>query len=71
MGQQQRVAIIRALAQPFEWIVLDEPFSHLDHKNAQIAYSLIEKNCNNQDAGFILTTLDATSEVKFNKEINL
>lgn len=71
MGQQQRVAIIRALAQPFEWIILDEPFSHLDHENAQIAYALVEKNCNEQNAGFILTTLNETSEVRFNKEINL
>ena len=30
MGQQQRVAIIRALSQPYEWLLLDEPFSSLD-----------------------------------------
>jgi ABC-type lipoprotein export system ATPase subunit len=27
-GEQQRVAIIRALLQPFKWILMDEPFSH-------------------------------------------
>ena len=29
-GEQQRIAIIRALQQPFNFIILDEPFSHLD-----------------------------------------
>lgn len=32
MGQQQRVAIIRALCQPFDWLIMDEPFSHLSKK---------------------------------------
>src|SRR5690606_36036205 len=33
MGQQQRVAIIRALIQPYIWLIMDEPFSHLDKEN--------------------------------------
>ena len=34
-GQQQRVAFIRALCQPFDFIFLDEPISHLDEENGQ------------------------------------
>jgi len=34
-GEQQRIAIIRALQQPFDFIVLDEPFSHLDEDNSK------------------------------------
>src|SRR5581483_8953158 len=29
-GEQQRIAIIRSLQQPFSFLLLDEPFSHLD-----------------------------------------
>ena len=34
-GQQQRVAFIRCLCQPFDFILLDEPVSHLDENNAR------------------------------------
>ena len=71
MGQQQRVAIIRALLQPFECIVLDEPFSHLDKENAGKCMQLIQERCNEQNAGCILTTLDANKEIIFDKEIKL
>ncbi len=57
-GQRQRVAIIRALCQSFEYILLDEPFSHLDKKNTQIAWDLINKEAKNQNAGIIITSLN-------------
>ncbi|MFD1550718.1 hypothetical protein DNU06_06070 [Putridiphycobacter roseus] len=57
MGQKQRVAIVRALCQPFEWILLDEPFSHLDQINTGLALQLILDACAAQNAGLILTSL--------------
>jgi putative ABC transport system ATP-binding protein len=56
-GQKQRVAIIRALCQPFAWLLLDEPFSHLDAENTQRAFALISAACQKQGAGWILTCL--------------
>ena len=44
-GEQQRIAIIRALMQPFNWLLMDEPFSHLDQDNIFKATKLIEEEC--------------------------
>ena len=57
LGQQQRVALIRCLLQPFEFLLLDEPFSNIDDTNIKIAKKLIEQECKANNAGFILATL--------------
>ncbi len=56
-GEQQRVAIIRALQQPFDFILLDEPFSHLDENNRQKAMKLIEEAAEARNATIILADL--------------
>jgi len=71
MGQQQRVAIIRALAQPFDWMILDEPFSHLDKVNTALCLDLINKRCDELGAGFILTTLGDYHDFSYDKELKL
>lgn len=57
-GEQQRIAIIRALIQPFSWLLMDEPFSHLDAANTQKAAALIEAECIKRKAGMVITDLD-------------
>ena len=71
MGQQQRVAILRSLVQPFKWLVMDEPFSHLDNQNANLCMQLIQNRCDELKAGFILTTLDAKDNLSFDYEVKL
>ena len=56
-GQRQRVAIIRSLCQSFEYILLDEAFSHLDEGNTKTAWDLIKREAEKQNAGIILTSL--------------
>ena len=57
IGQQQRVAIVRTLCQPFDFIFLDEPVSHLDEMNNRIVASLIEKEASVNNAGIITTSV--------------
>jgi ABC-type lipoprotein export system ATPase subunit len=71
MGQQQRVAILRSLVQPYKWLVMDEPFSHLDNQNANLCMQLIQNRCDELKAGFILTTLDAKDNLSFDYEVKL
>lgn len=71
MGQQQRVAIIRALAQPYEWLIMDEPFSHLDEVNTQLCLDMINKRTESLGAGFVLTTLGDDHNFPFDYTLNL
>lgn len=70
-GEQQRVAIIRALMQPFTWLIMDEPFSHLDKNNTQLAAQLIAEECSKRKAGFILTDLDDDNYFPYTQYLTL
>jgi ABC-type lipoprotein export system ATPase subunit len=55
-GQRQRFALLRALCQPFDFLLLDEPFSHLDEANIRAACQLIAETCREQGAGMVLVS---------------
>ncbi len=69
-GQKQRIAIIRALAQPFSFLLLDEVFSHLDKDNQNIMWQLMVSEAKKQKAGIIITSLE-NENFNANKIINL
>lgn len=70
-GQQQRVALIRSLCQPFDFIILDEPISHLDNKNARIMADLLSKEARLRDAGIIATSIGKHLPLDYTKTLSL
>ena len=66
-GQQQRVAMIRALCQPFDFIFLDEPVSHLDEGNGRIMASLLTEEVERQGAGVVVTSIGKHLELDYHK----
>ena len=71
IGQQQRVAIIRALCQPCDFIMLDEPVSHLDDENNRIAADLITQEAARQGAGIIATSVGNHLKMQVDFTFNL
>ncbi|MEO6837833.1 MAG: ATP-binding cassette domain-containing protein [Ginsengibacter sp.] len=70
-GEQQRIAIIRSLMQPFDFLLLDEPFSHLDEVNRKKAMDLIYEECGKREAAMIFADLKPLDFFKEEKIIYL
>lgn len=71
IGQQQRVAIIRTLCQPCDFIMLDEPVSHLDEENNRIVADLVNQEADRQGAGVIATSVGNHLKMDVDKIFNL
>lgn len=70
-GQRQRIAIIRALCQPFRLLIMDEPFAHLDSANVRRCCALIEEECQAQGAGFAVASLEERYYFTYDIELKL
>lgn len=70
-GQQQRVAMIRALAQPFDFILADEPISHLDDNNSRIMGDIMMEEANRQGAGVIVTSIGKHMNLNYERTLRL
>lgn len=66
-GQQQRVAFIRALCQPFDFIFLDEPISHLDDDNGLLMGRMLTEEAERQGAGVVVTSIGKHIELEYSK----
>lgn len=71
IGQMQRVAIIRSLCQPFDFLILDEPVSHLDINNNRIAAEIILEETRRQDAAIIATSVGNPIELPYTQQLSL
>ena len=71
LGQRQRAALIRSLAKPYQWLFLDEPFSHLDEANASEAALLIRESTKRNQSGLLLTSLQSQSPLACDRSLHL
>ena len=70
-GQQQRVALIRALCQPLDFLLLDEPISHLDSRNSDIMRDIILRETERQGAAIIATSIGKHMDINYDKVVRL
>lgn len=70
-GQQQRVALIRALCQPLDFLLLDEPISHLDDRNSDIMRDIILREAERQGAAVIATSIGKHMNINYDKVVRL
>jgi len=70
-GQQQRVALLRALCQPFDFIFLDEPVSHLDKESAKQMAEILISEVEHQGAGVVVTSIGNRLDLPYTKILRL
>ncbi len=71
VGQMQRVAIIRALCQPMDFLLLDEPVSHLDQRNNRVVADVIDAVARQNGAAVIATSVGNHLSLDFDMKISL
>ena len=71
LGQQQRVAFVRLLAQPADFVILDEPVSHLDAGNARIIGTMLRQRQLADGMGVIVTSIGQRLPYEYDKILKL
>lgn len=70
-GQQQRVALMRALVQPFDFLLADEPVSHLDDRNSYLLGEILMREVKAQGAGVVITSIGKHIDFEYDKIFRL
>jgi putative ABC transport system ATP-binding protein len=71
VGQQQRVAVARALANRPHLVLADEPTGALDTVNAQQVLGLIRRLCTEVNAALLIVTHDLAIAAQLPRTLNL
>jgi len=66
-GQQQRVAVARALANRPTLVLADEPTGNLDRRNAAESLALIRETCRESGAALLLVSHDEQALAQFER----
>ena len=71
VGQKQRVALIRTLCQPFDFLILDEPVSHLDARTNDLCAAVVADALMHTGGGLISTSVGNTINIDPHKVLQL
>ncbi|MDA1007760.1 MAG: ATP-binding cassette domain-containing protein [Planctomycetota bacterium] len=71
VGQQQRVAVARAVAARPALVLADEPTASLDPKNADAAIALLQETCKAEGAALLCTSHDPSMRQRFSRVVEL
>lgn len=71
VGQMQRTALLRALAQPFDFLILDEPVSHLDDANNRRCADLVERRLAATGAAVIVLSVGNRLHLTYDRILTL
>jgi putative ABC transport system ATP-binding protein len=69
-GEQQRVAICRALINRPRWLFADEPTGNLDPENKQLIVNLLREQAEQMSATLIMVTHDVALVAQFARQID-
>ncbi len=71
VGQQQRVAVARAVAAKPALVLADEPTASLDPENADNAIALLRETCQAAGAALLCTSHDPAMRPRFDRVVEL
>jgi ABC-type lipoprotein export system ATPase subunit len=66
-GQQQRVAVARALANRPKLVLADEPTGNLDQRSSRAALALIRQTCHENNAALLIVSHDREALSQFER----
>lgn len=70
-GQQQRVAFVRMLCQPSDFLFMDEPVSHLDDANGSVMAKILDGEIRERGVGVVVTSIGRRLDMNYDAEIKL
>jgi putative ABC transport system ATP-binding protein len=71
VGQQQRVAVARAIACDPVLVLADEPTASLDPDSASMAMDLIQRSCSEINAALLCVSHDPAMTARFDRQASL
>jgi len=70
-GQKQRVAFIRMLCQKADFLLMDEPVSHLDDGNSAVMAQMLRERIERDGAGLVVTSIGRDLPYDYNRVLSL